>query len=131
MRAAELLEVPDSQVEDFQSGLLGRELAAVAGEFPQPGVHRLGQVRGVDDAPDLGRERRERGELGPVRPPQPDDRRVPAAPGAGQGLQGCRGGRLAARGWLMPSPRGAGQEIAAFTSSAIFFSTTGLHFLSA
>ena len=36
-----VLEVPDGQVEHFQCGLLGGELAAVAGYFPQPGVHGL------------------------------------------------------------------------------------------
>jgi hypothetical protein len=38
--------------------LLGGELAAVTGDLPQPGVHRLGQVRRVDHPSDLGRDAR-------------------------------------------------------------------------
>jgi hypothetical protein len=33
MRAAELLEVAHCEVEDLEGGLLGGELAAVAGDF--------------------------------------------------------------------------------------------------
>ena len=41
VRGAELLQVPHREVEDFEGGLLGGELAAVAGDLAQPGVHRL------------------------------------------------------------------------------------------
>ena len=40
------LQIPHGQVEDFEGGLFGGELAAVAGHLPQPGVHRLDQVGG-------------------------------------------------------------------------------------
>src|SRR5438046_10562704 len=45
VRAAELLQVPHGQVEDFEGGLFGGELAPVAGHLAQPGVHALDQVR--------------------------------------------------------------------------------------
>ena len=41
---AELLEVADGQAEHLQDGLFGGELAAVAGDLPEPGVDRLDQV---------------------------------------------------------------------------------------
>src|SRR5690242_10081024 len=44
VRPAELLQVPHGQVENFEGGLLGGELPAVAGHLPQPGVHALDQV---------------------------------------------------------------------------------------
>src|SRR5215472_11850856 len=39
---AEFLQVADHEVEDFEGGLPRGELAAVAGDLAQPGVHRLG-----------------------------------------------------------------------------------------
>ena len=80
VRAAVILQVPDREVEDFERGLLGGEVAAVADHLPQPGVHRLDQVRRIDHPADLGREGQERSELLPVRPPQPDDRRIALLP---------------------------------------------------
>ena len=66
LRSAEVVEVPHRKVEQSQRGLLGRELAAVACDLAEPGVHRLDQVRRVDDPAHPGRERQERHELGPV-----------------------------------------------------------------
>jgi hypothetical protein len=63
-------------VEHHEGGVFGGELAAVAGDLAQPGVHGLNQVRRIDHPADLERERQERGELLAVRPPQPDDRWV-------------------------------------------------------
>ena len=66
---AEFLQVADREVEDFEGGLPGGELAAVAGDLAQPGFIDS-RVRRVDRIADLGREGQERGELGPVRPTQ-------------------------------------------------------------
>ena len=86
--------VPRPRGRGLQGGLLGRELAAVAGDFPQPGVHRLDQARRADHLADLGREGQERGELGPVRPPQAHDRRIAVLPGGGEGLRRSGGRSL-------------------------------------
>ena len=71
----------DHEVEAFQRGLLGREMAPGADGAPEPGVERLDRVRREDHAANLDLEREERHELGPRRLPQAHDPRVLGAPG--------------------------------------------------
>jgi hypothetical protein len=45
---AEFLQVADREVEDFEGGLPGGELAAVAGDLAYPGVHRHRPAPAID-----------------------------------------------------------------------------------
>jgi hypothetical protein len=63
--AAGGVEADDDQVEVFESGLFGREVAAGLDRAAEPGVEALDGIRGGDDGADLHVEGQERHELGP------------------------------------------------------------------
>ena len=90
-----LLGAVQDQVEQLQRGLVGREVAPGAHGPAQRGVQGLDGVRGVQDSPDLARERVERDDFAPGPSPTLSDGRVLPAPFAR--LEG-RQGRLAGGG---------------------------------
>ena len=82
------------------------ELAAGLGDFSELVVHALDRVRGVDDAPDIGRQVQEWDELVPGPAPDVDDRWT-AGPdrGCGERLKGLLGGLDGRRGVDGPQAR--------------------------
>ena len=124
-------------------GRVGRAAHRRHGHLPVRG----GQLRGGPAGPGARRGRRAHGQAAvPGRDglvPGPDLRLRGELPGGRRSRRPGRGPAHADRRPAAPRPprrrrpargrraRGPGQEIAAFTSSATFFSTMGLHFLSA
>jgi hypothetical protein len=64
-----VLDVADGQPEEFDHGVVGREVPAVLDDLAELVVRGLDRVRGVDDLPDFGWEREERDEPVPGRVP--------------------------------------------------------------
>src|SRR6516225_10470266 len=74
-----VLDVADRQPQQLDDRVIVREVAPVLDDLAQLVVQALDRVRGVDDLPDLGRERQERGEPLPGALPGRDHARVAAA----------------------------------------------------
>ena len=89
------VQVHDGQVDAFECGGLGREVASGLDRAADARVDRFDGVGRVGDPAYLGVEGREGNELSPGVGPQSDDRRVALAPGFGEPVER---GLLAGRG---------------------------------
>jgi hypothetical protein len=78
------VEAHDRQIEAFEGGLFGREVAAGVHGSAEPGINRFDRVCRADDGSYFPVKGQERHELGPGVLPEPDDRRVAFLPRAGE-----------------------------------------------